>query len=81
MTLDIRVVESDAPVVLEARERAYIVRPGDSVILSVDRPICMQEAAQIKERAVALLPEGVKVLVVGAGITVTIARGDEGEPA
>ena len=81
MTLDIRVVESDAPVVLEACERAYIVRPGDSVILSTDRPLSMQEAAQIKERAVALLPESVKILVVGGGVTVTIARGDKGEPA
>jgi len=60
---------------------ANIVHPGDTVILNYPgRQIDRQTAHNLKARAAELLPEGVKVLIV-TGATVTIARGDKGEPA
>ncbi len=70
------------PAMLVAGEAAYIVRPGDSVILNYPAAqISQQTAAVIKATAASLLPEGVSILIV-SGATVTIARGNtEGEPA
>jgi hypothetical protein len=55
---------------------ANVIHPGDTLILSTDQRLSQQAAADIKERALANLPEGVKVLVIGEGITVTIAQGE-----
>ena len=60
---------------------ANIVHPGDTVILNYPgRQIDRQSAHNLKVKAAELLPEGVEIMIV-SGATVTIARGDEGEPA
>jgi len=65
---------------LDALE-AYVARTGDTVILNYpNREVSMEIAEVIKKKAMAVLPKGVKVLIV-SGAQVLIARGDtEGDP-
>ena len=71
---------------LETAHAIAVVRPGDTVIVNCPEQIPQDQAAAVKAHAEAVLPEGVKVLVIVGG-SVTIARGPErdgtleGEPS
>jgi L-lysine 2,3-aminomutase len=52
------------------------IQPGDTVVVNVPRRITLQDADRIKELVQARLAVHVPVMVLGEGITVSIARPD-----
>jgi hypothetical protein len=52
------------------------IQPGDTVLVHVPRPITLQDADRIKEVVRSQITIDVPVMVLGEGITVSIARPD-----
>lgn len=58
--------------VTDAIREAVVVRPGDRLLLTTDRRLTYEQAANIKDRVTALLPD-VEVLVL-SGMTAIVER-------
>jgi len=56
---------------------AHVVRPGDVLVLALDRPLSQAHADAIHDELTRRLPDTIKVLVVGDGFQLHVLRASE----
>lgn len=61
----------------ESEAQILKLRAGDTVVLSVPRILSREQAERIRTHAEPHLPEGVKVLVLDAGVTLEVLRHEQ----